>query len=170
VAIEAARRLPDHPFTICGTGPLSSSLRKRAAGLPHVRFVGHLPRSQLFHLLSEARAIAVPSLWYENFPYAVLEAQAAGRAVVASRIGGIPEQVEHGIDGLLVEPGDPDALAAALRRVLERPEEARALGANGRERVHRDLGPDAHLQAILGHYRNVCGTGTKATIGLGASL
>ena len=153
--IEAARRLGPVPVDICGAGPADAELRRAARDLPWVRFRGHVPQRALAALLRGARAVAVPSRWYENFPYAVLEAQAAGRAVVASRIGGIPEQIEDGVDGRLVPPGDPDALAAALRGLVEHPEDALRLGAGGRARVLATLSPSRHLDRLLAIYGEV---------------
>ena len=98
IAIEAARLTPNIPLYICGTGPELETLKLRAEGLHHVHFLGHIPQSQLQTLILNSRAIAVPSRWYENFPFAVLEAQALGRPVIASRIGGIPEQIEDGVE------------------------------------------------------------------------
>ncbi len=152
VAIEAARRIPGQPLYICGTGPEEAAIRARAVGLPNVRFLGHLPPRGLAEVLRSVRAVVVPSRWWENFPYAVLEAQAAGRAVVASHIGGIPEQITHDHDGLLVPPNDPAALAAALRRLYAEPELAQRLGAAGAQRVRERLSVGRHLQRLLGVY------------------
>lgn len=155
VAIEAARRLPDHRLLVCGTGPEEGSLRKQAQGLDNVSFLGHLPRPLLLQRIRAAGAVAVPSRWYENFPYAVLEAQAEGRAVVASALGGIPEQIESGVDGELVPPNDPDTLADAIGRLLRTPEYAQQLGAAAAQRVRDRLDPAGHLRDVLQHYRAV---------------
>ncbi len=152
IAIEAARQLPDATLLVCGTGPDEATLRRRAAALGNVRFLGHLPQRALAAHIQAAGAVVVPSRWYENFPYAVLEAQAWGRPVVASRIGGIPEQIDDGVDGLLVPPGDAGALARAVGRLLADPAEAARLGAAGSERVRARLSPTAHLDAILTEY------------------
>ncbi len=158
IAIAAAQQLPQHRLRICGDGPLGPMLRRRAAGHAQIEFLGHLPSEQLAQQIREAAVVAVPSRWYENFPYAVLEAQAAGRAVVASHIGGIPEQIEHGVDGMLVPPGDVGAIAAAVGGLLEDPARAVALGEAGRERVRERLQPARHLQAVLGHYTALIGS------------
>lgn len=152
VAIKAARALPGADLLICGTGPETGRLRRQAGDLANVRFLGHLPQRVLARHIATARAVVVPSRWYENFPYAVLEAQAAGCAVVASRIGGIPEQIDDGVDGMLVPPDDPQALREALRRLFDEPALAERLGAAGAKRVRARLAPDDHLSAILAEY------------------
>ncbi|RME26871.1 MAG: glycosyltransferase [Deltaproteobacteria bacterium] len=155
VAIEAARRLPGVPLYIYGDGPMRNTLERQAADLPWVRFLGHRPRPELAARLAAVRAVVVPSLWPENFPYAVLEAQAAARAVVASDIGGIPEQITHGRDGLLFPPGDAEALARAVRHLLTDPARARQLGAAARTRVESRLQPADHLRRLRRVYAEV---------------
>ena len=152
VAIAAARALPDADLLVCGTGPAGAALRRQAGDLGNVRFLGHLPQRVLARHIRDARAVVVPSRWYENFPYAVLEAQAAGCAVVASDVGGIPEQIDNGVDGLLVPPDDAGALRAALQRLLDDPGLATRLGAAGARRVRERLSPADHLSAILAQY------------------
>ncbi len=78
-----------------------------------------------------AACVVVPSK-FENFPYAVIEAMALGCPVVASRVGGIPELIEHEENGLLFQPGSDEALASALGRVLCHPEWSIALGLEAR--------------------------------------
>lgn len=161
VALEAARRLPGHELTICGSGPMEAALRAQAADLPWVRFLGQQPRQEVARLLRGVRAVVVPSLWPENYPYAVLEAQRASRAVVASDIGGIPEQIDHQRDGMLVPPGDSVALARAVGGLLDDPSRAQALGQAGRERVVRDRQPQDHLRAVLQVYAQVRSAGDQ---------
>ncbi|MCB9777308.1 MAG: glycosyltransferase [Alphaproteobacteria bacterium] len=153
--LEAARRLPGHRLRICGGGPLLDEVRAAAARLPQVEVLGPLPRPKLLEELRSAAVVAVPSRWPENLPYAVSEAQALGRAVVASHIGGIPELVTDGVDGRLVPPADPAALAAAVGALLADPARAAALGAAGRARVARTLDPDRHVGGVETVYAEV---------------
>ncbi|MGQ0810829.1 MAG: glycosyltransferase, partial [Nitrospiraceae bacterium] len=80
----------------------------------------------------------LPSL-NEGIPMALLEAMAAARPIVASRVGGIPEVVEHSISGLLVAPGMDQELAKGCQSMMENPELARCLGAAGRQRVEKEF-------------------------------
>jgi glycosyltransferase involved in cell wall biosynthesis len=98
-----------------------ADLKRRARGLP-VRFAGAIENAQVPRALEEVDVLVVPSLWLENWPVSVQEARLARVAVIASRLGGLAEAVKDGVDGLLFEPGDVYALAAALRRVVEAPE------------------------------------------------
>ena len=122
--VEAAH---DLPLVVAGDGPLRD-LVPDALG-----FVAH---HELDRLYDDAAVIVLPS-YREGLPLAVLEAMAHGRPVVATRVGGIPELVEDGVTGFLVEPGDCNALRAALQRLLGDPELRRRMGAEARRRVRR---------------------------------
>ena len=117
----------DLPLVVAGDGPLRD-LVPDALG-----FVGH---DELERLYDEAAVVVLPS-YREGLPLAVLEAMAHGRPVVATRVGGIPDLVEDGATGFLVEPGDVDGLRAALLRLLADPELRRRLGNEARRRVRR---------------------------------
>ncbi|HEY7509304.1 MAG TPA: glycosyltransferase [Vicinamibacteria bacterium] len=122
-------------LAIAGEGPLHAELeaQARAAGLgTSLRLLGR--RSDVRELMRACDVFVFPSL-YEAFGVALLEAMACGAAVVASRVGGIPEIVEDGASGLLVPPADPAALADAIACLAERPDRRRALGRAARLRA-----------------------------------
>ena len=110
VGIEAAKRA-GVPLAIAGDGPE----RERLEGLGYARFLGALPREQVLELFRAGDASLLSSSW-ENFPHSVVESLAAGTPVISTRVGGVPEVVHDGENGLLVEPNDVDALADAIRR------------------------------------------------------
>lgn len=138
---------------IAGDGPQRGALERlaRDRGVPAV-FLGHLAPDRLAAELEAARVVAVPSTWPENCPLIVLEAMAAGRPVVATGVGGLPELVADGETGLLVRPGDPTSLAGALTRLTADRNLARDLGAAGRRRALLRHSQDAHLAAVLAAY------------------
>lgn len=101
-------------LVVAGRGALEQEVRDAAARDPRIRFVGYVTGSVKDELLRSAQFLLIPSLWYENAPVSVIEAAAYGLAVVASRIGGLPELVREGNTGLLFEPGDARGLATIL--------------------------------------------------------
>lgn len=118
--LDAVARLPrslDIDVAIAGTGPLEDTVRAAAAADPRIRPLGYVADAEKLAALARAGHLLLPSLWLENAPVVIVEAAAFGLGILASRIGGIPEFVEHGRTGLLIEPGDPAALAAAMMRL-----------------------------------------------------
>jgi glycosyltransferase involved in cell wall biosynthesis len=109
VALEAAA-LAKRPIKVVGTGP---ELRCLKALHPHADFLGRVPDAELADIYSRALAVVVPNV--EEFGIAAVEAQAAGRPVVAAGAGGALETVNDGVTGVLVPPGNVDALADAMR-------------------------------------------------------
>jgi glycosyltransferase involved in cell wall biosynthesis len=145
---RARAEVPELALDIAGTGPLEQELRASAG--EGVRFLGHVSRPA--GAIEGALAVVVPSLG-EGFGMVALEAMERGRAVVASAVGGLPELVVDGETGLLVPPGDADALAAALVEVARSPERARALGAAGRARAVAEFSAERSADRIDALYR-----------------
>ncbi len=147
--LEACARLRERgvSFTcrIVGDGPLRGALEHRGQALElggAVRFTGALPHEEVVRELGRAQVLALPCVVAadgnrDGLPTVILEAMASGTAVVSTRVTGIPEMVEHGVSGLLVEPGQPEALAGALALLLADPASCRRLGEAGRRRVER---------------------------------
>jgi glycosyltransferase involved in cell wall biosynthesis len=134
-AARVVRRVPDVRFQIVGDGPRRDELEQQAAALrisAQVSFLGH--RDDVPAVLERSDIFAFPS-FMEASPNAVIEAMAAGLPVVATRVGGIPEVVEHERNGLLVAPGDDRALASGILRLIERPELAAQVAQAARQTV-----------------------------------
>lgn len=138
--LDAAAKLPPAvQVVLCASAPdtadIEERLRRAVPQHPNVRWINSmLPVEDVVQLYSHAVAFACPSV-YEPFGLINLEAMACETPVVASAVGGILEVVEDGTTGYLVPPGRPDDLAAALRRLLDDPGAARAMGQAGRRRV-----------------------------------
>jgi len=155
VLIRAAAELPDAVFALAGEGPDRAALEAQAASLglaDRVVFLGH--RTDVPELLAACDVFALPSL-FEGSSLAVLEAMAAGRAVVSSAIGGTDELIADGENGLLVPPGDPTALAAALRRLLGDAGLRASLASGARARVARDFSPATMCERTTGIYEEL---------------
>ncbi len=139
--IEAVRRLEaerrEVRLLLVGAGPLEDGLRRATAALKHVEFRGWMPNNELRRWMRGALALCVPSVHAadgdaEGLPTVVIEAMAAGTPVIGSDHAGIGEAIEHQRTGFLVPEQDSDALAAALRRLLDDAELRHQLGENAR--------------------------------------
>jgi glycosyltransferase involved in cell wall biosynthesis len=127
-------RIPGLAVRLVGDGPHAAPLRRLARELPlgdAVHWLGDVPRSQLATEYNRADVFCLPSV-QEGFGIVLLEAMAAGKPIVASRAAAIPEVAPH---GLLVEPENPEALAAAIETLYRSPEQRAAIGAEGLRRV-----------------------------------
>ena len=135
VALAALARSPDVSLLLAGDGPDRADLERRASELAldgRARFLGPQPREAVFELLRAGDAALLSSSW-ENFPHMVVEALAVGTPVLSTDTGGVAEVVTDGENGLLVPPGQPDALAAAIERYFA--------DADLRERLRRAAAP-----------------------------
>jgi glycosyltransferase involved in cell wall biosynthesis len=118
VALDAVAAIDGVSLVLAGEGDEQAALERRAQELglgSRVRFLGPQPRDRVLELFKAADALVLSSAW-ENFPHTVVEALAVGTPVLATTAGGVGEVVEHERNGLLVAPGDPDALARAINR------------------------------------------------------
>jgi glycosyltransferase involved in cell wall biosynthesis len=128
-----ARLLPQAPATqlfLAGDGPTRPELEAQVAALSlaaHVTFLGVVSRGQLPALLARTDVVVLPSYW-EGLPVSLIEAISAGKAIVASRVGGNPELVSDGVNGLLVPAGDAAALAQALLSLAGDPQRVQHMG------------------------------------------
>lgn len=163
VALAAVDRLaprwPRLEIVLGGEGPARADLeamagKGRLAG--RVSFPGWVDPDSVHALLASATVVPVPSI-HEGFGLVALEAALAARPVVASRVEGIPEVVFDGESGILVPPGDPDALAAAIEELLADPERARALGARARELAIERFGVERCVDGYVEVYERIVG-------------
>lgn len=150
VLMEAIRSLPEIPLVIAGDGPIRAELERLAP--PSVRFVGHVGGDELRRLRTQAVALVSPSIWYENAPISVLEGMRDARPVIVSAIGGQPELVEGGC-GLLVPPGNAEALAGALSLLWHNRGLAARMGRTGRARLLASYSLDQHVSTLESIYR-----------------
>jgi glycosyltransferase involved in cell wall biosynthesis len=147
---RARERLPALTLTIAGAGPLEGKLRQTAP--EGVTWLGHV--DGVAPLLEDHAFVAVPSRG-EGFGMVALEAAERGRAAVVSNVGGLPEIVAHGETGVVVPPGDPDALADALLVLGSDPPRVRTLGEAARGRALAQFSPEAAADGVGAVYRRL---------------
>jgi glycosyltransferase involved in cell wall biosynthesis len=134
-------------LVVAGDGPLRPQVPQA---------LGMLPRDEFYGRLDRAAVVVFPSR-RDGFPVACAEAMAHGRAVVATAVGGLPDMVVDGETGLLVPPGDPAALRAAIDRLLADPELRQRLGTAARLRIEELCGWDRVIDRTLEAYEAAVG-------------
>jgi glycosyltransferase involved in cell wall biosynthesis len=156
VLLRALSLAGDPPFRIIGDGPMYQELveLRDELGLKRVVFTGRLPPAEVHHLVSESRFLVMPSLCEENAPLAVLECMAAGRPVLVSEYGGLPELVEGGA-GMSFPPGDATSMAENMRALLSDDERCLEMGLRARALAEERCSAGGHLRRLEKLYREV---------------
>jgi len=159
---EIIKRVPQVRFLIAGydrSTPRGTSQRAEleqqfavAGAAAKVEFLGAIEQSKLAALYQRADLCVVPALQYESFSYTCAQAMAAGKPVIATRVGGMSETVEDGKTGLIVEPDNADELADAIAELLKDRQRRVAMGRAGREKVLREFDPLKVAQENLSIY------------------
>jgi glycosyltransferase involved in cell wall biosynthesis len=142
ILVQAAAKLAaegrDFELTLVGDGPLRAALEGMSKTLHlngQINITGWMSGAQVRHQLEQSRAMVLPS-FAEGLPVVIMESLALGRPVISTHVAGIPELVQDGVNGWLVAPGDVDALADAMRKVLVADSKTLAgMGAAGARRV-----------------------------------
>jgi glycosyltransferase involved in cell wall biosynthesis len=152
-----AERFPQSSFMLAGDGELEPRLREMASALgigDRVRFIGRC--DDVPGLLNRSN-VCVLSSASEGFSNAVLEYMAAGRPVVATRVGGVEEAVSDGYNGFLVDPGDYIQMAERIALLLERPGGAREMGSRSRDIVASKFSRRRQLERVEQLYQELLG-------------
>jgi glycosyltransferase involved in cell wall biosynthesis len=158
VLLDAAAKVPELPLVVVGEGPDRQLLESqaRSLGLEHVQFVGAQWGDNLNRWLRDCRFVVVPSLWHENFPYVIFQAFAAGKPVVGSNRGGIPELVIEGERGLIYEATDTEALASALLLMRKAGDaEMHRMGEAARHFVETEFNDEEFYSRLMEIYKGV---------------
>ena len=150
--LDACRLAPGVRLILAGAADPWMQRELTARLPPNAEYVGRQQGDALRQLLGGAVGVVVPSIWYENQPFSILEAFAAHKTVIASDLGGMTELVADGQRGRLVPPGDSQALADAMTWLTTHPAEARALGAAAYDYVAAEHSPHRHYQRLLAIY------------------
>jgi len=158
--LRAVSRIPPGGWKlrIVGAGPEAGTLERSAEALglaERVEFLGL--RDDVDEILRDSHVLVHPAVWEEALGYTVLEGMASGCAVIASRVGGIPELIEHGVEGILVEPANVDHLTKALADLLGDAQDRERLGDAARRRVVQDFSLERNVRLTLDWFEAAAG-------------
>lgn len=150
--LKAFAELPNLKLMVAGTGPEEVRLKKQYGHFPNITFLGHLSGEPLAQAFRKAKAFIIPSEWYENMPYSMLEAFGYGLPVIGSNLGGIPERIVDGHNGFLFEAGNVESLKAALQRLEQ--SDSEVLSQSAWESI-QDLREAQYYQTLMMIYRSL---------------
>lgn len=154
--IEAMKKLPKNiQLHIVGKGAEEKRLRTMAKGLNNITFKGFLKGETLENEYRNCIATILPCNWFEVFGLTITESFAYAKPAIASNVGGVPEIIEDGINGILTEPGNPRSIAEAISKLSKDPELVRKMGENGREKVRKLFSSENHYQRLIEVYEQV---------------
>jgi glycosyltransferase involved in cell wall biosynthesis len=150
---ELARSVPDVLVVFVGRkNPLIEVPEDVEA---YTKVLGVFPHEEVLKMYAVADVVTMPSVWQEPQGRVLIEAMSLGRPVVATRVGGIPETVDDGMSGMLVERNDPKSLAETITQILLNPELGRWMGENGRSVLDKKFNEQDILRRTLNLYRDV---------------
>ena len=148
--LAAARKNAKIPFKVAGAHEKMPHVLKEAPS--NIEFLGHISNNRKDLFYRNSRVIILCSVCFESFGNTLIEAMSYGKPVVASRLAGIPEIVDHDTTGLLFETGNADDLAEKIRYLWERPELCHKMGQAGREKVLQEYSPKRYYERVLTVY------------------
>lgn len=148
--LEAHKQLKEKiPLKIAGTGPLKQKLQEK---YPYIEFLGHQNHHDLHKIIANSAFVVVPSEWYENCSMVVLEAMAFGKAIIGSRIGGIPEQIQDNKTGLLFTPKNTTELTEKMGLLFNNIQLRKQMGYAARKKLEKEYALADHNYRLLELY------------------
>jgi len=148
---QAAKLLPEHTIMVAGDGPDKQMLEN----IENVKLVGFLTGEKLIEFMRNAKVLLVPSVWYENCPLSILEAQCMGVPVLTMNNGGMAELVKDGVTGTLVEEPTPEALALKLKQTVEDEEYYKTLKENCKKEKDNIFSVETYCDILIEEYNKL---------------
>jgi len=140
------------PLKIAGDGPLRAEVQAATQGMKNVELLGHVSKHGIAELLRRAHVLIIPSIWYEGFPMAVVEAFSAGVPVIASNLGALGELIDDGRTGLHARPGDAEDLGRKVEWLAAHDEERRRMQQAARREFELHYTAERNCEMLLAIY------------------
>jgi glycosyltransferase involved in cell wall biosynthesis len=140
------------PLKIVGDGPLAASVARAAKLHSEIEWLGQQPMERVLDVMKDARALLVPSVWYEGLPRVIVEAYALGLPVIASNLGAMASLIEHGRTGLHFSPGDPGDLAAKVEWAFAHADDLAEMRCKARAEFEAKYSPERNYQMLMDIY------------------
>ena len=158
--VKAFSMQPDGNLYIAGDGPEKENIIRFISDNNlnnRVKMLGFLNSNQIKEYISNCSFVVVPSIWYENCPYSILETLATGKAVIGSKIGGIPELIEQDINGYLYDYDDVDKLSKLINKLFTNENLRKKMGVESRKLAEKNYSIDAYYKKLNNYYEELVG-------------
>lgn len=151
--IDAVKGL-DITLNIVGEGPIGENLKLKVKSekLDNIRFLGYKTGEELRREIKKSMFVVLPSEWYENYPFSIIETFSLGKPVIGSRIGGIPELVKDNERGLTFESGNRHDLRSKIEYLMNDSDKIAEMGKNARAFVEKELNAEKHYEQLMEIY------------------
>ncbi|MBR3134845.1 MAG: glycosyltransferase family 4 protein [Clostridia bacterium] len=156
--IDAFKNIENGKLLIAGDGPEKENIQatiKENSLEDRIELLGFLDKKEIIDYISKCSFVVIPSIWYENCPYSALETQAIGKAIIGANIGGIPELVDDGKEGLLFESGNTEDLQDKMELLLKNTEKANKMGMTARNNAKEKYSIDNYYNSIIKVYESL---------------
>lgn len=160
--LEAFKGLKDKKLLIAGDGPDLEKIKEylnKNNMQENVKLLGYIDSDKVKEYVRKSRFIVVPSIWYENCPYSVLETLAIGKPIIGSNLGGIPELVKNNESGLIYTYNKPKELQEKMRVLFENKELADELGKNAKQIAKKEYSKESYYNKIINIYEGAVKNG-----------
>lgn len=160
--LEAFKSLKDKKLLIAGDGPDLEKIKEylnKNNMQENVKLLGYIDSDKVKEYVRKSRFIIVPSIWYENCPYSVLETLAIGKPIIGSNLGGIPELVKNNESGLIYTYNKPKELQEKMRVLFENKELADELGKNAKQIAKKEYSKESYYNKIINIYEGAVKNG-----------
>lgn len=160
--LEAFKGIKDKKLLIAGDGPDLEKIKEylnKNNMQEDVKLLGYIDSNKVKEYVRKSRFIIVPSIWYENCPYSVLETLAIGKPIIGSNLGGIPELVKNNESGLIYTYNKPKELQEKMKTLFENKELADELGKNAKQIAKKEYSKESYYNKIINIYEGAVKNG-----------
>lgn len=153
--VEAINNIPGARLTIAGDGPEKENIQayiKEHKLEDRITLLGYLNQNDIRENIRKCRFVTVPSIWYENCPYSILETMEIGKPIIGSKIGGIPELIQDGINGFTYEHNDVSELTNKLKKLFNNDETVKQFSKNSKKIFIQNYSAEAYYNKLMTVY------------------
>jgi glycosyltransferase involved in cell wall biosynthesis len=152
--LDAAKNIHGADLYILGTGPLEADMRARVENekLTNVKMLGYKGGQELRDIVRRAKFTVITSEWHDNSPLVIYESLSLGNPIIGSRMGGIPELIEEGVDGYVFDRGDTETFIGRVNELIAEPDKTIQMGKNARKKAEALYGFDEHYAKLMKLY------------------